>query len=274
MLVFPSPSNFHLHLGAGRHVEFAARFGEVDDVKPYIMAGRTHRLPYAELFDVSNVDDDGNLLDTNNRRAHLNKGNGLFHVDSSFDLRRAGYSLLRAHTLPPTGMGGNTEFADSRTAFDDLPPELKHELLSKDYIACHSLMPSRRKASPAVLADLNALDFPMGRHRLVQRHEPGGRQNLYVAAHVHHIEGLDAAASDALIERLMAHATRRQNVLSVGWEADGDLLLWDSTAVMHQSAGGAFEGRFVRDMRRATVHDGSVHAWGLKEHVDTRQGFS
>ena len=58
-----------------RHIEFAARFGELDDIKPYKMAGRKNRLEYDELFDVSNLDDDGNLLPIDNRRHHLNKVN-------------------------------------------------------------------------------------------------------------------------------------------------------------------------------------------------------
>lgn len=40
------------------HVEFSANFGELDDVRPYIDAGRKHRLPYPELFDAGNIDPD------------------------------------------------------------------------------------------------------------------------------------------------------------------------------------------------------------------------
>jgi alpha-ketoglutarate-dependent 2,4-dichlorophenoxyacetate dioxygenase len=56
-----------------RHVEFAAQFGELDDIKPYLAAGRKNRLSYDELFDVSNVDLDGTLLDPNSPRGHANR---------------------------------------------------------------------------------------------------------------------------------------------------------------------------------------------------------
>ena len=42
---------------------------------------------------------------------------------------------------------------------------------------------------------------------------------------------------------------------------------------MHKVCRGSFEGKFVRDMRRATVHDGSSTAWGLNERTDFRAGM-
>lgn len=55
------------------HIEFSRRFGELDDVKPYISAGRQHRLKYDELFDVSNIEPDGTILDPESPRGHANK---------------------------------------------------------------------------------------------------------------------------------------------------------------------------------------------------------
>lgn len=92
--------------------------------------------------------------------------------------------MLRAAELPPKGTGGNTEYADTRSAFADLSAELKQELLEKDYIVQHSLWYSRKKASPDFFKDLDPEAHPMSRHHLVQRHEPSGRMNLYMASHV------------------------------------------------------------------------------------------
>jgi len=193
-------------------------------------------------------------------------------VDSSFNPRRAGYSLLRAHKLPPTGTGGNTEFADTRTAFDELPADLKNELIEKDYTICHSLYHSRKTASPQSLQDINPEDHFMSRHKLIQRHEPSGRMNLYIASHAHHVEGVSAEKSRELIDAVYKHACQPRYVVSIEWLNDGDLVMWDNTCVMHRAAGGSFEGKYVRDMRRATVHDGSVHAWGLNEQSNDRMG--
>lgn len=170
-------------------------------------------------------------------------------------------------------MGGETEFADSRTAFEDLPLDLKTQLREADYIATHSLWHSRKTAAPSTFDDINPENYPMGRHRLIQRHETSGRETLYIAAHIHHIEGVDAQTSAALFNRLFTHATQPKYVLRVNWENAGDLVLWDNTAVMHRAVGGSFEGKYRRDMRRATVHDGSAAAWGLNERSEARQGL-
>ncbi|KAJ5089301.1 hypothetical protein N7532_007985 [Penicillium argentinense] len=255
------------------HIAFSRKFGELDDVKPYIAAGRKNCLKYPELFDVSNVEIDGSILDADSPRGQANKGNDLFHVDSSFNPRRAGYSLLLAHELPPQGMGGHTAFADTRTAFDDLPAELKEELLTKNYIACHSMHHSRKMAAPVAFAHINPLDYLMGRHRIVQRHETSDRMNLYIAAHVHHIEGLEPAESQSLCDRLFKHASRESNTVEIEWQAPGDLVIWDNTCTMHRAVGGPFLRNYKRDMRRTTVHDSSLQAWGLNEHTDVRQGL-
>ncbi|KAL4893145.1 hypothetical protein BDV59DRAFT_202122 [Aspergillus ambiguus] len=255
------------------HITFSRRFGELDDVTPYMKAGRKNRLKYPEIFDVSNVDADGSILDPASARGQANKGNGLFHVDSSFNPRRAGYSLLLAHELPPSGMGGHTAFADTRTAYDDLSPELKKRLLDNDYVACHSIYHSRKVAAPEAFANINPLDYPMGRHKLVQRHEASGRMNLYIAAHVHHIEGLASEESQDLFNQLFKHATRDENTVQIEWQAPGDLVIWDNTCTMHRAVGGPFLQKYKRDMRRTTVHDSSPTAWGLNEHTDVRQGL-
>lgn len=55
------------------HIAFARQFGELDDVKPYITAGRQHRLNHYELFDVSNVGADGSILNPDSPRGQANK---------------------------------------------------------------------------------------------------------------------------------------------------------------------------------------------------------
>ena len=97
--------------------------------------------------------------------------------------------------------------------------------------------------------------------------------NLYIAAHAHHIEGMPEEESRELLDMLFAHATQEKYKISVPWHDNGDLVLWDNTSLMHRAAGGSYEGKYKRDMRRATVHDMSSTAWGLNEHIDTRQGF-
>lgn len=170
-------------------------------------------------------------------------------------------------------MGGHTAFADTRTAFDDLSPELKEQLLSNDYVACHSMHHSRKLAAPEAFASVNPLDYPMGRHKLVQLHEPSNRMNLYIAAHVHHIEGVSPGKSQELVDKLYKHAIQDSNTVEIEWKTPGDLVIWDNTCTMHRAVGGPFLRKYKRDMRRTTVHDSSSTAWGLNEHTDVRQGL-
>ncbi|KAH7355323.1 alpha-ketoglutarate-dependent 2,4-dichlorophenoxyacetate dioxygenase [Rhexocercosporidium sp. MPI-PUGE-AT-0058] len=227
-----------------RHVEFSPKF------------------PYLELFDAGNLDENGDVIGVDSQRAHYNKGNGLWHVDSSFNPRRASYSLLLAHSIPPPGSGGSTFFADTRTAYDTLPSPLKTELDTNDYIAAHSLFHSRKLGSPTYFSDLDPLAHKMTRHKILQTHEPSGRKNLYIAKHAHHIEGVSAEKSEQILEGLIDWATRKEGVCEVLWEQEGDLVIWDNTCVMHRAGGGSFEGVYKRDMRRTTVHDASSTAWG------------
>ncbi|RDL32041.1 Clavaminate synthase-like protein [Venustampulla echinocandica] len=256
------------------HVEFSRRFGELDDIRPYMQKGPGRKLRYEhlELFDAGNVNDDGNLLTPDHPRSHYNKGNGLFHVDSSFNPRRASYSLLRGVVLPPSETGGNTDFADTRTAFDGLPEDLKKTLIEKDYAVAHSIHHSRKVADPEFFKDLDPTTIKMSKHRLVQKHEPSQRMNLYVAAHAHHVEGLPEAESTELLKTLMEHATQDKYTTSISWKQPGDLIVWDNTSVMHRS--GKFAGGYVRDMRRTTVHDGSPTAWGLNQMGEKKGGFA
>lgn len=214
-------------LDDARHVAFAAQLGELDDSTPYIKAGRKHRLaPYTELFDVSNLDDDGNVVSTDSLRYQLGLGNGLFHVDSAFNPRRAGYSILRAHELPPKGTGGATAFADSRTAYADLDGETKARI--KNYVVSNSLWHSRRLAAPdcEFLKGMDPEEHFMARHALVQLHEPSGRMNLYIAHHAHHVDGLPKEEGQEAIRALLAHATQPKYTFEVEWENNGDIIIW------------------------------------------------
>ncbi|TGJ86403.1 hypothetical protein E0Z10_g2377 [Xylaria hypoxylon] len=97
------------------HVSFSQRFGELDTIRRYLPKGCKPRSGFYELFDAGNVSPeppsspsaDGGAeprpIDPASPRAHSNRGNGLFHADSSFNPRRASFSLLRAAQLPPPG---------------------------------------------------------------------------------------------------------------------------------------------------------------------------
>ena len=180
-------------------------------------------------------------------------------MDSSFNPRRASYSLLLAHVLPDN-RAGDTHFADVRTAYKNLPQAKKDQI---EGLKCaHSLWHSRNLAAPGYVAgDHEAKAKPGAVHDLVQTN-PDGTKTMYVAAHASHVVGMDKEEGFKLIWELIDHATQPEYVLHVAWENPGDLVIWDNRAVMHRAT--EFEGQTVypRDMRRTTVHDGSPNGFG------------
>lgn len=89
-----------------RQIAFARRLGEVETLKG--TPAEQSRLKHIELTDQSNLEVDGSILDQNSIKAMTNKGNTLFHVDGSYNVRRTRFSMLRACEIPPLDAGGNT----------------------------------------------------------------------------------------------------------------------------------------------------------------------
>ena len=75
------------------------------------------------LYDISNLDVNGDFLPPDSLRIAFNKGNEQFHTDSSFNTLPTKWSMLSARVVPPEG--GNTEFCDARAAYDALPNEAR-----------------------------------------------------------------------------------------------------------------------------------------------------
>ena len=232
-----------------RHVQFSAQLGELDSAKrdPNDLKSGKLRFPYDTLFDAGNLDAFENIIQAHERRYLYNKGNALWHVDSSFNKRRASYSLLLAHAIPPAGTGGETDFADMRAAYDDLPDDKKAEM--EDLVLGHSLWHSRKIGYPEY--EPNEFDLqskPPCHRKLVQ--SAGGRKGMYIAAHAKNVQGWDDERGLQYIWDLIEHTTQKKYTVRVPWLQVGDLIMWDNRKVMHRSTGGEFETKFKRDMRR------------------------
>ncbi len=76
------------------------------------------RLKHAELADISNLDANNTLRAADDHRRLDSLGNRLWHSDASFREVPGALSMLFAHIVPP--VGGETEFADLRAAYDAL----------------------------------------------------------------------------------------------------------------------------------------------------------
>ncbi|HEU4625748.1 MAG TPA: TauD/TfdA family dioxygenase [Steroidobacteraceae bacterium] len=229
-----------------RHIAFSRLFGELEHA-PKLFGKNVSRFAHPELFDAGNLDASGNILADERRRIY-NKGNALWHTDSSFNPHRSAYSLLLAHEVPPEG--GDTHFADMRAAYDALPAEMKERI--EPLIAEHWLWHSRMLAGYPEPTEAERKAKPPAQHKLVQVHPGSGRKTLYIAKHASHIVGWPVAEGRKLLDELIDFATQPQFVRAVAWHQPGDLVIWDNRCTMHRATPFA-DTIYRRDMRRTTV---------------------
>jgi alpha-ketoglutarate-dependent 2,4-dichlorophenoxyacetate dioxygenase len=231
-----------------RHIAFSRLLGKLEHA-PKLFGKNVTRFAHPELFDAGNLDASGNILADERRRTY-NKGNALWHTDSSFNPHRSSYSLLLAHEVPPAG--GDTHFADMRAAYDALSAEMKAKI--ENLVAEHWLWHSRMLAGYPEPTQAERDAKPPARHKLVQVHPGSKRKTLYIAKHASHIVGWPIDEGRRLLTELIDFATQPQFVRVVAWKQAGDLVIWDNRCTMHRAT--PFEDtRYRRDMRRTTVFE-------------------
>jgi alpha-ketoglutarate-dependent 2,4-dichlorophenoxyacetate dioxygenase len=230
------------------HLDFARHFGPLETTVFKLRADHKMRL-HENLADVGNLDAADRILETNDRVRLYQLGNRLWHTDSSFKRLPAYCSLLHGRAIPP--IGGHTEFADMRAAYDALPDSMKQRIAG--LVAEHSLMTSRGRLGFSDFDETERKAFEPVPQVLVRRLPDSGRLSLYLASHAGAIRGMPRADAEVLLTDLMKHATQRQFVYTHRWRVN-DLVMWDNRCTMHR--GTDFDDqRWRRDMRRATVSD-------------------
>ena len=243
VLVFPDQQ-----LSEDDQMAFSARFGPLETTIQSFRKGVKLRLG-PKFADVSNIGVDNEVLPEDSERRSFNSGNQLWHTDSSFRPVPAKCSLLYASSVPP--VGGQTEFADLRAAYDALPAAMQARL--EGLVAEHSIRESRAKIGYDQFTADEIESMPAAPQVMVRTHAGSGRRTLYLASHAGRIFGMDDGEAKALLAELIEHATQRQFVHSHRWRAH-DLVMWDDRCTMHR--GKPFDDlRYRRDMRRATVRD-------------------
>jgi alpha-ketoglutarate-dependent 2,4-dichlorophenoxyacetate dioxygenase len=228
-----------------QQLKFSGLFGPLE-VNPNYAGAKMRLRP--DIADISNLDADGRLLASDDRRNLFNIGNQLWHTDSSFKSIPAKCSLLSARELPSSG--GETEFADLRAAWDALPESRKREL--DGLVVEHSIFRSRSQIGFADFNDEIFKELPPVRQALVRHHRYSGRTSLYLASHASHLIGWPIETGRSLIEELIAFATQPQFVYRHRWTV-GDLVIWDNRSTMHR--GRPYDGAQRRVLHRTTVSD-------------------
>jgi alpha-ketoglutarate-dependent taurine dioxygenase len=157
-------------------------------------------------------------------------GTFLWHIDGTTDEVPTRASVLSARAL--SGTGGETQWANTYAAYDDLPPEEKEAVEGLRVV--HSVETIERAARD----DFTEADIASWRTRPVRSHplvwvHASGRKSLVLGATASHVEGMDRDAGRELLERLQAWATQPQFVYQHEWQV-GDLVIWDNTGTMHR----------------------------------------
>jgi alpha-ketoglutarate-dependent taurine dioxygenase len=219
-----------LNLDDTLQVAFAKRLGEV-------VAVPSHPIP--EITVIS--------LDPENPLAEYLRGAFEWHIDGSMDDIPSKASLLSAHVLATSG--GDTEFASTYAAFDDLSDD-ERELFGPLQVV-HTFEATQRCIFPdptdEQLADWHTRAPKV--HPLVWKHQ-SGRSSLVLGSTASHIEGMDPDEGRALLADLLGRATAPEKIYRHVWSV-GDLVIWDNRGVMHRAC--HYDSTSQREMHRTTL---------------------
>ena len=229
-------------------VAFGKRFGELEisDPLPSPLAneGRAKQGKgddrYPEVTVVSNVITDGIAI------GGLGDGEVVWHTDMSSRAAPPNQTIL--YGIEVSSSGGETAFLNMYEAYDALPADLKAragELRLKHDATTDAAGYGRKKFRDSAHLDVTASPGTM--HPLVRTHPETGRNCLYLGRRSKaYLVGLGIDESEALLDRLWAHATQPRFEWSHRWR-QGDVLMWDNRCTMHHRT------PFAADERR-TLH--------------------
>jgi len=226
VLVFPE-----LHIDDATQVAFSKRLGRVE------VFGKGE-LP--EIFRVT-------LDPKNNRLAEYLRGTFDWHIDGLTENILIMATLLSAYAVASSG--GETEFASTYAAYDDLTDHEKERFESVRVV--HTLEAAQRLVnddpSPEELATWRTR--PPKEHPLVWTHR-SGRRSLVLGATASHVVGMDLDQGRAFLDELRARATRPARVY--GHECSvGEMVIWNNRGVLHPAC--RYDDASPRDMHRTTL---------------------
>jgi alpha-ketoglutarate-dependent 2,4-dichlorophenoxyacetate dioxygenase len=230
------------------HLDFAQRLDGVLHTKLGISALQKNRLGNEALGDISNLDESGEIMKSDNRRRMYGLGNRLWHTDASFQDPPGRYSMLSAKVVPP--VDADTEFADMRAAYDALPDAEKARL---EGLRVHHSIAYSRQTLGFEFSETEQEALRGAVHPLVRTIPRSGRRSHYLASHASRIIDWPVPEGRLLLRELIEHATQPRFVYRHQWRV-GDLVIWDNRATMHR-ARPFDDARYRRELRRVTTLD-------------------
>jgi taurine dioxygenase len=156
---------------------------------------------------------------------------GAWHTDDSYLAVPARATMLYAHVIP--AHGGDTLFADTTAAYEALDAATRNEV--DDLRAVHTYQSRRNLNVVPTRSAREEAETPAVDHPLVRTDGGDGRRSLYLNPNrMESIVGRDDAASDTVLDRLIAHATEDRFVYRHVWRPH-EVVLWDNGRSMHRA---------------------------------------
>ena len=190
-----------------------------------------HTLPVPEITVLSNLDRDGNPVKENDGLGSLEV---IWHSDNSYIDQPPAGSTLYAREIPDDGTG-KTSFNNQYRAYEELPDDLRQAIAGR----CSKQDASRNSAGvlrPGIKKPETPEDVPGPMHPLVRVHPKTGRKSLSLGRRriwpSQFIDGVPQDESEALLDRLWAHATQPKYAWTHTWRV-GDMLVWDNRCALH-----------------------------------------
>ncbi len=207
------------------HVSFTRFFGEPEIFHQSIIRSRTA----PEIFRVSNVDDDDNLMPPSHTTVQQLSLAQLWHTDSSYRAMPCIGSLL--HGVEISRTGGETQFINMYMVYDELPDSLRTQIEGRR--ARHDFGNMHRLRDLKPLTEAEKAAMPPAWQPLVRRHPVTGRKSLYISPIYNDaVDGLNDDDARRLIDDLTEFAAQSRFMYKHRWSPH-DVLMWDNRCTVH-----------------------------------------
>jgi len=189
------------------------------------------------------------VLILQNRPGKRGARNDYWHSDISHAACPPSASILHAREVPQGR--GDTLICNMYAAWDQLSTGMRAMLARMR--AEHSAEPTmRRAAAERTDAQLIAEVPPPRLHPVARTHPQSARTALFVNPHfTMRFEDMSREESAPLLDFLLRHATRPENVYRHRWQV-GDVLMWDNRCTMHYAVRD-YDETMPRLMHRTTA---------------------
>ena len=228
---------------------FSRRLGDLDPPGPNPY-GKPFLGEFPEINVISNVKEGGVPI------GGLGDGEAIWHCDMTYVEKPPRAAALHALEVPPGG--GDTYWSNQYLAFETLPADLRQAIAGRTAVhdATYNSAGGMRKGMKDVTDPREA---PGARHPLVIVHPETKRPALFLGRRRNsYIVGLELAESEALLDRLWAHATQPAFTFRQQWQP-GDLILWDNRCTLHRRD--AFDPAARRIMHRTQIKGPAIEAF-------------